>query len=186
MFRSVDEVLELLERAGGAAYLGESVTQLEHALQAAAAALEAKAAPPLVAAALLHDIGHLLPAPQHLGDDAAHEETGARWLSGLFPPAVTEPIRLHVPAKRYLCFAEPGYLKSLSAASQASLRVQGGPFTAEDAGRFVAGQHARDAVALRHWDEAAKVPGGVTPGLAEFRPIVEQAATGKGEAGWGG
>jgi gamma-butyrobetaine dioxygenase len=163
--------MDILEAQGGSAYHGEAVTQLEHALQAAALAEQAGAAPELVAAALLHDLGHLLVADE---PEAAHEELGARWLAHYFPPAITEPIRLHVPAKRYLCAAEPSYLQSLSAASLASLRVQGGPFTPEEARAFREGPHAEAALALRRWDEAAKVPGLATPDLEHFRPYLEQ------------
>ncbi len=101
-----------------------------------------------------------------------HEEVGARWLAPFFGPEVIEPIRLHVPAKRYLCFAEAAYRASLSAASLASLRFQGGPFTPEEAERFRRGPHAEAALALRRWDEAAKVPGLATPSLAHFRPCL--------------
>jgi gamma-butyrobetaine dioxygenase len=163
-------IVDLLEQLGGSAYLGEPVTQLAHALQAAAAAEQAGAPPALVAAALLHDVGHLLPAAESPG---THEEVGARWLARFFGPEVVEPIRLHVPAKRYLCFAEADYRAGLSAASLVSLRVQGGPFTAQEAERFRRGPHAEAALALRRWDEAAKVPGLATPGLAHFRPCLE-------------
>ncbi len=166
----VDAILDLLELLGGSAYHGEPVTQLEHALQAATAAERAGAAPTLVAAALLHDVGHLLPATDA---PAAHEEVGACWLAAFFGPEVVEPIRLHVPAKRYLCFAEADYLAGLSAASLASLRVQGGPFTPSEAEDFRRGPHAAAALALRRWDEAAKVPGLATPGMAHFRPFLE-------------
>jgi gamma-butyrobetaine dioxygenase len=171
MTKAITAILEVLERLGGSAYHGEPVTQLEHALQAAAAAEQAGAASALVAAALLHDLGHLLPGEESA---AAHEERGADWLARFYPPEVTEPIRLHVPAKRFLCFAEPGYWAGLSAASQASLAVQGGPFTAEEARGFGQRPHAEAALALRRWDEAAKEPGRVTPALGHYRPILEQ------------
>src|SRR6202007_1380230 len=111
----VKDILELLEDQGGSAYYGEAVTQREHALQAAAEAEQCGAAPPLVAAALVHDVGHLL-----AGEDAeatvdlSHEEIGARWLARWFGPEVTEPVRLHVAAKRYLLYVDPPSLGSLS------------------------------------------------------------------------
>jgi gamma-butyrobetaine dioxygenase len=171
----ITDILELLERLGGSAYYGEAVTQREHALQAAAAAEESGAPPALVAAALVHDVGHLLAGEEaDAAVDRAHEEVGARWLARWFGPEVTEPVRLHVPAKRYLCFADEHYHAGLSAASRASLRLQGGPFTREHAEQFFAGPHAQAAVALRRWDEAAKVPGLATPDLEHFRPYLEQ------------
>jgi gamma-butyrobetaine dioxygenase len=173
----IARVLELLDKHGGGLYGGEAVTQREHALQAALAAERADADPALIAAALLHDIGHLLPE-SHVGDgdkdfDLRHEAAGAAWLAEHFPPEVVEPIRLHVAAKRYLCFTEPGYWEGLSPASRASLRVQGGPFTADEARAFLAQPHAAAAVELRRWDEAAKVPGLPTPRLDYYRSYLE-------------
>jgi OPA family glycerol-3-phosphate transporter-like MFS transporter len=173
----ITRLLELLDKHGGGLYGGEAVTQREHALQAALAAERAGAGPALVAAALLHDVGHLLPE-SHVGDgdkdtDLRHEAAGAAWLTDHFPPEVVEPIRLHVAAKRYLCFAEPSYWEGLSPASRASLRMQGGPFTADEARAFLAQPHAAAAVELRRWDETAKVPGLPTPLLEHYRPYLE-------------
>jgi phosphonate degradation associated HDIG domain protein len=168
----IDFLLELFRTHGRAAYLGEPVSQAEHALQAATLAEQAGAAAPLVAAALLHDVGHLLdahaPDPTTARDDHAHEEVGAAWLERHFPEAVTRPVRLHVAAKRYLCAAGPEYLARLSAASAASLRLQGGPFTPVQADAFRADPFADDALRLRRWDEQAKVAGLPTPALAHF------------------
>ena len=177
----VDYLLGLFKDRGDGAYFGEPVSQTEHALQAAWSAEQAGADAPLVAAALLHDVGHLLhDLSEHCADegiDARHEELGAQWLSRYFPPEVTEPIHLHVAAKRYLCVSQPGYLEKLSEASLQSLRLQGGPFTDEEARQFAAGPHARAAVVLRHWDEEAKIPGHKTPDLEHFRPFVAAALT---------
>src|SRR5262249_49953725 len=113
-------VLRLFKERGDAAYLGEPVSQTEHALQAARAAERAGAAAALVAAALLHDVGHLLhDLPEdcaRAGIDDAHEERGGRWLGRHFGPDVVEPVRLHVAAKRYLCASDPTYLGRLSEA----------------------------------------------------------------------
>jgi MFS transporter, OPA family, glycerol-3-phosphate transporter len=181
MAKFITTLLNLLEKHGGALYGGEAVTQREHALQAALSAEQADAGPALVTAALLHDIGHLLP-DSHVGDgakdvDLQHEEAGAVWLADYFPPDVVEPIRLHVAAKRYLCYAEAGYWQNLSPASQASLRAQGGPYTAEQAKAFMGHAHAKAAVALRRWDEAAKVPALPTPDVAHYRPFLEATLT---------
>jgi gamma-butyrobetaine dioxygenase len=176
---AIDLLFRLFEGRGRSAYLGEPVNQVEHALQAAWAAEKAGAGSPLVAAALLHDVGHLLPHPPGPGagegPDDRHEERGARWVERHFGPAVSEPIRLHVAAKRYLCATEPGYLGRLSAASQLSLSLQGGPFSPDEAEQFRRGPHAEAAVALRRWDEAAKVAGLSTPALEHFRPHLEAA-----------
>jgi len=175
----IDHILDLFRQRGDAAYVGEPVSQTEHALQAAAAAERARASSDLIAAALLHDIGHLL---HDLGEDIAdhgvdarHEELGAHWLAQYFGPEVVEPIRLHVPAKRYLCATDPAYYAALSPASQQSLALQGGPFSAAEVAQFRAGPHAAAAVELRRWDDEAKIPNLPTPDLRHFVIYLRQS-----------
>jgi phosphonate degradation associated HDIG domain protein len=180
----IDFLIRLLKERGHAAYLGEPVSQLEHALQTAWAAEQAGAGSAVIAAALLHDVGHLLhDLPEHCalsGFDDAHEVRGASWLGRHFGPEVAEPVRLHVPAKRFLCATDPSYVGSLSEASARSLKLQGGPFTADEAAQFRNHPHAETAVALRRFDEQAKVPGLPTPALEHFRPFVEAARAARG------
>lgn len=168
---------DLFARRGGAEYHGEAVTQLEHALQSATLAEADGATPALIAAALLHDIGHLLhtrgeDCATH-GVDDAHEELGVRFLAKAFGPDVTEPVRLHVATKRFLCATRPDYLARLSAASVASLAVQGGPMTATEVGDFRRDPHFTDAVRLREWDDRAKVVGLETQPFSHFRRYLE-------------
>jgi phosphonate degradation associated HDIG domain protein len=174
----LDEIFDLYARRGAATY-GEGVTQSEHALQAAALAEQEGASPELVAAALLHDIGHLLhELPEDIaeqGVDTAHESLASAWLSQHFGPAVTEPVRLHVAAKRYLCTVERGYFDALSPASILSLKLQGGPMSPAEADAFARLDHAADAVRLRRWDEAAKEADRQTPGFPHFRPLLQRA-----------
>ena len=121
-----NRLLQVLMEGGAESYFGEPVTQLAHALQTAALAERAGASDALVVAALLHDIGHLLGEDQAPSDhDGHHEEIGDEWLQKYFGPAVTEPIRLHVAAKRYLCAVDPGYGASLSQASHRESRIAG-------------------------------------------------------------
>lgn len=151
------EALERLYAERGDRTYGEDVTQIEHALQCAALAEAADAPPSLVAAALLHDLGHLLAdETDPTAVDNRHEVAGARALAGLFDQAVRRPIALHVAAKRWLCLREPGYLAGLSAASRASLHLQGGAFTEAQAAAFERRAHWRQAVALRRWDDHGK------------------------------
>ena len=173
MDRIVDQLIELLLTKGTRQYGGERVSQCEHALQTAALAEQEKASPALIAAALLHDIGHLLheegEQPALRGIDDQHEAIGADYLLPAFGPAVADPVRLHVPAKRYLCATDPGYFACLSPGSVRSLALQGGPFTPDEAAEFRALPFAADAIRVRQWDEAAKVPGLETPTLEQYR-----------------
>jgi len=181
---SIEEGLQwiemLFERLGHRAYSGEPVTQLEHALQSAALAQADGAAEPLVAAALLHDIGHLVndlgESPSERGIDDLHQFHGAKCLRPLFDRDVTEPIRLHVQAKRFLCAVRPGYLEVLSPDSQRSLRLQGGVYSAAQAEAFGQTAFAADAVRLRLWDDTAKVAGLATPALSNYLPLLARCA----------
>ena len=176
------DILDTLDRLfaerGNDRY-GESVTQQAHALQCAALAEGEGAPASLVTAALLHDIGHMLhgdpkgAAARNMDD--RHERIGAGWLARVFPPAVAEPVRLHVDAKRYLCAVDPGYHGGLSAASTHSLALQGGPFARGAAAQFIAQPFAEEAVRLRLWDDLAKVPGAEVPGWAHFRAAIAAA-----------
>ena len=176
---SVDEVLELFTRYGRDHY-DEAVSQLDHALQCAALAADEGAPDELVAAALLHDVGHLL----HLRDggtgpgdeDLDHEAVGARHLSALFGPGVTGPIALHVRAKRYLCAVEPTATSSLSDGSRASLVRQGGPLDTAEVTAFEANPGHAEAVRLRRWDDAGKVDGLAVAPLEHYRGLLRGLA----------
>ena len=165
---AVQTIGDLFAGPGARDYLGEPVTIGEHMLQAGTLAEAAGAESPLVAAALLHDIGHL-----RSETDARHGEAGARWLSQWFGEAVTEPVRLHVAAKRYLCAVDAGYFGLLSAESVRTLSLQGGPMSAAEVAAFEALPHAREAVAVRRWDDQAKDPAVTPPRFAHFAPLLE-------------
>jgi len=178
---AVGDVLALFARWGGERY-DEVVTQTDHAIQCAALARRDGADDALVAAALLHDVGHLLDlagggayAP---GVDLRHEVAGADHLAAAFPAAVTDPIRGHVEAKRYLCAVEPAYATGLSVGSQRSLAVQGGPMTADEAAAFIARPGAADALRLRRWDDAGKVLGLERPEIETYRAVLESLTVG--------
>ena len=160
----IDQIFALFDERGHERY-GERVTQLDHALQSATLAGLDGASDPLVAAALLHDYGHLIEDRGHMAEreglDGEHEALGALALSAWFGEAVTRPIALHVAAKRYLCATEPGYLAALSLASKLSLDLQGGPMTATEAEAYAALPFAADAVRLRRCDDGGKALEGV-------------------------
>ena len=169
---AVVAVEELFVSARGQDYLGEAVTMAEHQLQAAALARAAGAPDALVGAALLHDVGHLLDG----GTDRAHGEGGASWLAQWFGEEVTEPVRLHVAAKRYLVATEPSYRERLSPASVETLRHQGGPMGEREASAFRREPNARAAIALRRWDDQAKDPAAAAPPLDAYHELLERLA----------
>jgi phosphonate degradation associated HDIG domain protein len=173
----ISTIFEIFRAHGDQLYIGEPVSMTEHMLQAAYTAEQDGASQVLVAAALLHDFGHLIHGqPEDAAEhdiDTQHEEVGAAYLSRYFVPAVVEPTRMHVAAKRYLCAVDPDYLSELSAASRLSLKLQGGPFTPEESRAFAAQPFAAEAARLRRYDDAAKIAGGWTPDLEHFRSSLE-------------
>jgi len=170
----LDDLTELFARHGGKSGGENRVSLSTHMLQTAAAAEAAGAEASLVAASLLHDIGHWLrgEAIDARTVDDRHESVGASWLEGYFDADVTRPIALHVAAKRYLCAREPDYFANLSRASVASLALQGGPMSEAEAAAFEADPAHGHAVALRRWDEYGKVPGLQVPGFKHYRPLL--------------
>ena len=172
---TVSAIRSLIEAKGGCQYLGEPVTQLEHALQTAQLAERAQASNEVITASLLHDFGHMSndlgATPTLHGIDDKHQYYAVLALKGLFPDAVLIPIRLHVDAKRYLCAVDRAYWAGLSEYSQRSLELQGGIFNPEEAAAFIAQPYAADAVALRRWDDLAKVAGCPTPSLEHYLEI---------------
>jgi phosphonate degradation associated HDIG domain protein len=176
MRKIIDQIFDTFRQKGHLSY-GEDVTQLEHALQTAYFAEKDGAPPALVAAAVLHDYGHLLhDLSENIADqglDGLHEEVGAQYLSRYFGSEVTEPIRLHVPSKRYLCAREPDYLATLSPASVQSLELQGGPFNDQEVAAFEESPHFEAAVQLRRYDDMGKEPGLEVPGLEHYRVCLE-------------
>jgi gamma-butyrobetaine dioxygenase len=194
----------LFASEGAADYLGEPVSQAAHMLLAAALAEQEQAGDALIAAALLHDIGHfagavslirpLTSGPEHAGSpgeeekgslsgrdlmrgtDNRHAESGASWLARWFGEEVTEPVRLHVAAKRYLCATEPGYAAVLSPASVYTLRVQGGPMQGAELAEFEANRYSAAAIRVRRWDDAAKDPRAPVPPFEHFVPVLRALA----------
>lgn len=177
----VDEIFDLFARRGEEAYFGEPVSQLEHVLQTAWKAEQANAPDSLIIAALLHDVGHLLhKLPEDIADqgiDAKHERIGGGWLTKYFSPAVAEPVKLHVTAKRYLCAVDAAYQARLSPASIQSLALQGGVMDAAAIQDFEQNQFHSDAVALRRWDDEAKIIGLTVPPLEHYRAMLTRLAS---------
>lgn len=164
---TLSSIAALFENHGTAYYGGEAISQTAHALQCAQLAEQAGEREALIVAALLHDIGHLMLAESST-TDMRHQEAGADALSTLFDADVTEPVRLHVAAKRYLCATDPGYFETLSPVSVHSLQLQGGVYDGTQAAAFAATPHALEAVRLRRYDDLAKVVDLATPPLDHY------------------
>ncbi|MGH1392874.1 MAG: phosphonate degradation HD-domain oxygenase [Trichormus sp.] len=176
---TIESIINLFTEKGSQLYGAEAVSQLEHALQCASLAEKSGQSHELITACLLHDLGHLIhdlgdnPASQ--GIDDHHEHRAIPLLRKMFSPAVTEPIRLHVVAKRYLCSVIPEYWDSLSAASKRSLELQGGIFSPTEAEQFIEQPYAQDAVQLRIFDDKAKIPNLPTPDLNHFVQFMQNS-----------
>ena len=173
----IDFILDLFARRGAEEYMGEPVSMAQHMEQTAACAVADGAADDLVIAALLHDIGHFvgdfpIDALEN-GIDNLHEEAGARFLEAYYPSSVTEPVRLHVAAKKYLCAVDPQYFSRLSAASVQSLQVQGGPMTPAEVEVFESNPYHQSAVRVRGYDDDGKVAGLDIKTVASYRDRLE-------------
>ncbi len=175
---ATDELAALMADRGQRNY-GEKITIAEHSLITAAAAEAQGGSDTLIAACLLHDVGHWLDEPDDDYGIHSHGDTGGDWVACRFPEAVAEPVRLHVEAKRYLCSRHPEYHDRLSPASQYTLTQQGGPMTAAEAAEFESRPYADDAVQLRRWeDDFGKLAGVDIPPLSHFRPLLERLEAG--------
>jgi phosphonate degradation associated HDIG domain protein len=167
----------IFERRGGEEYLGEQVTMAEHMLQGAHFAERRGESDEIIVAALLHDIGHFTSEFGTFSmddtEDRLHEEAGARVLERFFPPVVTDCVRHHVAAKRYLCAVSPEYLDRLSQASIHSLKLQGGPMSQDEVEQFKTNPHLAEIIKVRHLDDEGKVAGLKTPDFAHFAPLVQ-------------
>jgi [1-hydroxy-2-(trimethylamino)ethyl]phosphonate dioxygenase len=172
----LERIAELLTLRADGRYGLHDITQRQHALQSAWLAEQQNCPEPLIAASLLHDIGHMVhdlgADPAQSGIDDRHEELGHAFLAPWFGPEVTEPVRLHVAAKRYLCATEDDYFGRLSKDSVLSLSLQGGPMSPADVAAFDALPGSAAAVRLRQFDELAKVKQLETPPVAHFLPYV--------------
>lgn len=176
MSLTISEIFQLYMERGQLPYGNAGVNQLEHALQCATLAEAANQSDEMVVACLFHDLGHLLhnfgvrAADQ--GIDDRHEYRVIPRLQSMFSPAVLEPIRLHVQAKRYLCAVDISYWDQLSVGSKETLELQGELFSEQEAKTFIAQPYAQEAVQLRRWDDISKVIGLQTPDFQHFARFI--------------
>ena len=169
---------DIFRRRGGEEYLGEPVTMAEHMLQGAYLAERQGESEIIIVSALLHDIGHFTSefGTFSMDDthDRHHEEAGAAVLERFFPRLVVDCVREHVAAKRYICATDPAYFNELSAASIHSLRLQGGPMSAEEVAAFEKNPNVAEIVRVRRLDDAGKIAGLVTPGFDHYAPLIQR------------
>ena len=173
----IDFIFDLFTRRGAEEYMGEPVSMAQHMEQSAACAVADNASDDLIVASLLHDIGHFvgdfpIDALEN-GVDNLHEIAGALFLESYFPASVTEPIRLHVAAKKYLCAVDQSYFKHLSAASIQSLDVQGGPMTGAEVSEFESNPYHQSAIKARLYDDDGKVAGLDIQPVSSYRKKLE-------------
>ncbi|WP_085907118.1 (R)-1-hydroxy-2-trimethylaminoethylphosphonate oxygenase [Kiloniella majae] len=174
----VDFIGDIFHRRGADSYLGEDVTMSEHMLQGAQLAEKTGATDALIAAALLHDIGHYT---NEFPDDALekginnhHDEAGAAVLEKFFPPVITECVRQHVAAKRYLCAKDEAYFSRLSDASIHTLNLQGGPMSEAEMQELEQNPHLKEIIQVRYWDDEGKDPAVTTPPYEYYAPILQR------------
>lgn len=169
---------DIFERCGHEEYLGEPVTMAQHMLQGATLAQQQGLPEDIIVAALLHDIGHFTSEfgtfSMEDTEDRFHEEAGAKVLAEFFPSVVTDCVRHHVAAKRYLCATRPSYYDRLSEASIHSLNLQGGPMNPEEVAAFEQNPNLQKIIQVRYLDEAGKHPTMQTPDYWHFAPMVQR------------
>jgi len=178
----ITSLFDLLTAQGDGAYIGESISQLEHSLQAAHFAVQDNAPPTTIIAALLHDVGQFIPSSSSadmLDENGlsvgrcSHDKLGAEYLrSHGWPKSVYSLVGAHVEAKRYLAMDEQ-YEESLSRASKASLRAQGGKFTPEQKTAFEKDPLWREKLRLRTYDDRSKVVDLKVADLSAYRSMAE-------------
>ena len=175
----IQQIVDTFERRGNESYGSEPVTQLQHAIQTALLAKRDQAEVPLVVAALLHDIGHLLgtkslPTSDTQNYDDKHENKAYGWLLEHFGSRVADPVRLHVAAKRYLCTIDPSYGHQLSPTSRKSFYDQGGVMDESERTAFESEPHFKEALRLRKWDDEAKDPNLAIPSIEAFTNALQE------------
>ncbi|MCE8512546.1 HD domain-containing protein [Ruegeria pomeroyi] len=169
---------DIFARRGGEEYLGEPVTMAQHMLQGATIAEQNGLPEEIIVGALLHDIGHFTSefGTYHPDDteDRHHEDAGEAVLAPFFPPVITDCVKYHVAAKRYLCATRPAYFARLSPASVHTLELQGGPMTAEEVAEFERNPNIEAIIQVRYLDEAGKRADMETPDFDHFAPMVQR------------
>lgn len=173
-------IVSLYGKYGNADYIGEPVSQIEHMCQSAQLAEIEGYSEEVILAAFFHDIGHLcehfMPVAYMGGYGVVdHEKLGADFLRQKgFSERLCKLVQSHVEAKRYLTFKYPTYYEQLSEASRRTLEFQGGVMTQDEAAAFELDPDADLILALRKWDEAAKLENISLPNLEIYANMIQR------------
>lgn len=177
---ALDELFGIYEKRGAENYIGEAISQIEHASQSAELAEKNGEDEEVILAAFFHDIGHLCGEGEEMNGygKVSHEKIGANYLRSLgFSEKVASLVESHVQAKRYLCAKKPEYYRKLSEASKKTLEFQGGVMTAEEVSSFEKDPLFQLSIKMRAWDEAAKEENKPLPDLNVYRVMAERHLT---------
>ncbi|MFI4918771.1 MAG: HD domain-containing protein [Legionellales bacterium] len=181
---TINTISRYFVTAGTTNYIGESVSQVEHALQCAYFAEQSGHSEEVILASLLHDIGHFATTTkQHTMADLGivhHEWIGALLAYQLnFSAKVALLIGHHVNAKRYLAGKKPHYFARLSSASQQTLAYQGGAMASNERLAFEQLPFFREILQVRVNDEKAKEINLLVPDLEHFNLKIQQHIKGQ-------
>lgn len=173
---ALDELFGIYEKRGAENYIGENISQIEHASQSAELAEKNGNDEEVILAAFFHDIGHLCEGEEMNGyGKRSHEKIGADYLRKLgFSEKIARLVENHVQAKRYLCAKKPEYYRKLSEASKKTLEFQGGVMTATEVSAFEQDPLFKLSIHMRAWDEAAKEENKPLPQLNIYRAMAER------------
>jgi len=149
-FPSIETLIDIYRRYGERPYT-VSQNLLSHSVHCAQQARNQNLSEAQILASFYHDLGLLLNLDAYSGE---HENIGADYLARQgFNAAVCEPIRLHVAAKRYLCWKKPRYYSLLPECSKETLLSQGGVMDTAEALSFEARAFSDTAMQLRKIDD---------------------------------
>lgn len=169
LLRKVDD---LYKRHGSGDYIGESISQREHVVQAAllaedffkSNACSDELMNETVLAALYHDVGNMLefeyPGEYELTENLGilnHEIHGAEFLAkNGAAPEICELVVGHVTTKRYLISKNPDYYNKLSDASKRTYEYQGGEMSPHEILEYERNPLYKLHLRIREWDDNAK------------------------------
>lgn len=180
------KIISLYQKYGEADYIGESITQNSHMIQAAMIAEQIRPDDSeFILAAFLHDVGHLLAFDSNKKIDTMggygikdHENLGSEYLlKHGFSNRVADLVRNHVSAKRYLCSTDPSYYEKLTPASQHTFQQQGSYLTSDEIKRYEDDPFHKEYCQMRLIDDQAKLKDVSLKPLSHYQSMIENYLT---------